>query len=845
MKEQRELKESFLETWPLERVRQMSLQEYTNLNREDSFCYWLESRTEDIGSIWGGSAYKFGIYKRKNIDSEDSRSAYKTDGEYAWHGDYGDSAQEAFSTIRSIIVEIVKAAQDDDLEKIDSVNLGAAVRWKIAFLYSDYNVVNIFKKDAIYEVAKQNGLKNVDGKSISDLHRYLIDNKPEDKDYFDYTHQLWQGYLDSQKDLEESDTSERSFWLFAPGEKGEYWDEFYQQGIIAIGWGYLGDLSQYSSKEEIAEKMRAEEGTDDSYRNDKLAVWEFANEVKEGDVIFAKSGMGKLLGYGIVKDSEYIFDNSRDYYPNVRNVEWKEEGNWVVDYTLPRKALTNITNYSADDPNHEYGPQSLLNIVESGKKVSNSKASQSDIEGPLNRILYGPPGTGKTYSLHNQYSSYFTDYKKVKTQEDFETEIVEELAWRDVIALTLLDKGNMTVPKIRSHRFIHMKESVSDNNNVNAVIWAMLQTHTSPKYENVKYGTRKEPFLFKKLDNSVWSIEEEACEQKAPELLDTIRRIIDYEPSKETKLNYKFITFHQSFTYEDFVEGIKPVMDDKTDSEVGDVQYEIVKGIFYQAVNEACKLAGFGGLQDCLNYDEEARKEQFSKAKPYGLFIDEINRGNISAILGELITLIEDDKRLTKENELIVQLPYSKKAFAVPPNLYIIGTMNTADRSVEALDTALRRRFQFKEMEPVSDVINSGENSGKSEILIDGKEYTLPRILDVINKRIEKILDKDHLIGHSYLLGVNNWKELQTIFSQEIIPLLEEYFYGDKGKVQLVLGDGFVSGQNGETNDSIFPATTYNGRDIIEERIVWEIRESWKKGEAKFAEAVDALLQTR
>jgi 5-methylcytosine-specific restriction protein B len=167
----------------------------------------------------------------------------------------------------------------------------------------------------------------------------------------------------------------------------------------------------------------------------------------------------------------------------------------------------------------------------------------------------------------------------------------------------------------------------------------------------------------------------------------------------------------------------------------------------------------------------------------YVLIIDEINRGNVSQIFGELITLIEPDKRAGMPEALEVTLPYSKDKFSVPANLYIIGTMNTADRSVEALDTALRRRFSFREMAPEYDLLKGSDYKGIS----------LKSLLEKINLRIEGLLDKDHAIGHSYFLKVSK-KEctLKTVFFNEIIPLLQEYFYGNFGRIELVLGSGFV-----------------------------------------------------
>lgn len=211
-----------------------------------------------------------------------------------------------------------------------------------------------------------------------------------------------------------------------------------------------------------------------------------------------------------------------------------------------------------------------------------------------------------------------------------------------------------------------------------------------------------------------------------------------------------FITFHQSMSYEDFIEGIKPKTKD------GKITYEVKDGIF----KELCA------------------KAENDESQNYVMIIDEINRGNVANIFGELISLIEDDKRLGASEELCAELPYSHDIFSVPKNVYIIGTMNTADRSVEALDSALRRRFTFKEMMPKSELVP--------------KENDVRSIFKIINQRIEVLKDCEHQIGHSYFMGVENEDDLKAVFYDKIIPLLQEYFYGDYEKIQLVLGEGFV-----------------------------------------------------
>jgi 5-methylcytosine-specific restriction protein B len=230
----------------------------------------------------------------------------------------------------------------------------------------------------------------------------------------------------------------------------------------------------------------------------------------------------------------------------------------------------------------------------------------------------------------------------------------------------------------------------------------------------------------------------------------------------------EFVTFHQAYSYEDFVEGIRPVMDPQT----GEVSYKVVEGVFQ-------RIAG---------------KAKLDPSQKYAIFIDEINRGNIAKIFGELITLIEPDKRIVcSENGerlsgMEVTLPYSGKKFGVPSNLDIYGTMNTADRSIALLDVALRRRFNFQELMPNPDFISGSNGDGYIED-DEGGDINLRELLRAINRRILFLLNRDMTLGHAYFINIRDFASLRDVLIKQIIPLLQEYFYEDWHRIQLVFRD--------------------------------------------------------
>ena len=449
--------------------------------------------------------------------------------------------------------------------------------------------------------------------------------------------------------LGDADVQTVRYWLYAPGRGACMWEEFYQRGVMGLGWHQLGDLSEYATKEDMRQRLLDTRDDNTSQTNSARAVWQFANEIKPGDVIFVKRGLKEILGRGVVT-GDYVYDPEGGEYPHLRNVSWKRRGSWRSDQQFPMKTLTEITDY----PDLLARIDAFFDDGEDEESVANEE----------------------TLPVFPEYSS-----------EQFLDEVFMDE-----------ERYDATVGVLRAKKNIILQGAP---------------------------GVGK-TFAAKRLAYSMMGVKDAS-------------RVM-------------LVQFHQSYSYEDFIEGYRP-------SGAG---FELVKGAFYSFCKKAAE-------------DEE---------NAYFFVIDEINRGNLSKIFGELFMLIESDKRGPKNK---LQLLYSRELFYVPRNVHIIGMMNTADRSLAMLDYALRRRFAFVELSPAFD--SEGFRAYRVG-LVNPRFEALVREVESLNRVIaeDESLGEGFCIGHSYFCNMDadtcTDAALASIVDYELIPKLKEYWFDEPGKVR-------------------------------------------------------------
>ena len=431
---------------------------------------------------------------------------------------------------------------------------------------------------------------------------------------------------------------------------------------------------------------------------------------------------------------------------------------------------------------------------------------------PLNQILFGAPGTGKTYHTKKMAVEIINGKKEEDRSREEINKEYEELIEAGQIVFTTFHQS------LSYEDFIEgIKPETIDGNVAYEVKDGIFKQLCSRAIEQKPKNSDIEIYDFDKGWNDLIAEVEQNFLSDSMLLLPILTQdkgVYVTEITDNGNLKIKPKNSRLDIDYIVSYNRTKKLQEAFPD-------LSVVKNIdkeFRSVIGGSNSSAYWAVLNYINNKIKENNKEiDYEEPKNNVLIIDEINRGNVSAIFGELITLLEEDKRKGNPEHTEVKLPYSGKEFSVPNNVYIIGTMNTADRSVEALDTALRRRFSFVEMQPNPEILSDEKY----------KDVDLSKLLKTINERIELLIDKDHQIGHSYFIGIQGLEDLKRTFKDKIIPLLEEYFYGDFGKIGLVLGGEFIKLAE---NQVAFPENFEYEKNFLEDKKIYRITSfsEWK-----------------
>ncbi|MCV3463821.1 AAA family ATPase [Campylobacter lari] len=771
----------FQRIWTLEKVKSMTLEEYTSIKKDNpdrnDFTFWIENKLDDIGSIWGGSSFKFGIYKRNSNDDKENLKGKTYNDNYAWLSKYGNNQDEAFNKIKQTIIDIIQASKNNNLETIENIDFGDATKWKIAFHYQNVEnikIVNIFSKNVL-DLISLNEFK--EKLKIYQIYEKLLENK-------------------NLSLIEMIENMAIPLWV-------EY-------GINIKKMKKL--FCEYLSKRNI----------------DTSSIKKYASAVENISNEFLKDNLYSCNLYNFDQNIEKLNKNNKFVLKN-------NNGNKMYSVAL-KHYRTFLYNFERQFLNNE--------IMDKELNMKNP---------PLNQILYGPPGTGKTYHTIDKALEILNenlenrDDKKVKFDEYVKNgqivfttfhqsygyeEFVEgikphidreenskkiEYEIKDGIFKELCEKAldkkrkinndisidkNSKVWKISLGANASLRDECFEKNKI-CIGWNDIPKNKDERFLNLGSNDKNSIISFVEY----MQIGDLVCVFNTSKTIKGVGVIVS-----DVKYNDgEYQTYREvKWISKDNEINILDLNNDKI------LVQKTVYELYRISSNDLLAKINLNNPKDNTNNLEIAED---NTKKKFIIIIDEINRGNVSKIFGELITLIEPSKRIGEEEEIKVKLPYSGKDFGVPKNVYIIGTMNTADRSITSLDTALRRRFEFIEMMP------------KPNVLSDNCEgVNLQELLKAINTRIEYLLDREKTIGHAFFIGIDNLEKLKNVFQNKIIPLLQEYFYNDYALIDAVLNENGMLEKQDTNNDYL-----KNMTDFIEsDKVIYKFSDSQKWDENTF-----------
>jgi 5-methylcytosine-specific restriction protein B len=797
------LRAEFVQRFPMAGWADLDLERYALGTDVEggSACWWIEFKTKPVGSISGGSAAKHLLWRRP-------------DGSWAWPTQYA-SVGEAWEAVRAGFVEMLQLAQQRDFRgafEVAALTGAKALRMKTLYLYFPDDLLPIFNQRHLEHFFGRLGSEVPAGSSM-DANRALLELLRSVPEFSEISNQELMFLLYAWTHPQ----SRGQIVKIAPGERGRSWDECLAGGYICVGWDDVGDLREFASKDEFRKAFRDAY----PYRGNEAQVTRKSNEVwtlielAPGDRVIANRGTTEVLGIGTVTDAGYSWRPDRDEMRHTVAVEWDTSHAGPID-AVKAWATTTVKKV----------PDTLYRSIVSGGVVAGTSVGDFEIDGlyreieeSLTRrgqvILFGPPGTGKTYAARRAGvwllsggiassdaagvlgdAEAFTRAEKRmsstrprRQQAWFMVANPSHWSWERLFedGTTNYSFGRLqrNFPKVRAGDLVIGYSATPDKR---VVALATVTGEYDPDAPDDKALTLEplgkvangvtydelgaDPLLAEsepmrmRCQGTLFALTGSEADRLLAELAQRDSRLGELIGAGVQRLTR--VTFHPSYTYEDFVEGFRPQA-----TSTGQLDLTLVDGVFKQV----CLAAA------------AAPDQRFV------VIIDEINRGNIPKILGELITLLEADKR-----GLTVRLPQSGDEFSVPPNVHIIGTMNTADRSIQLMDTALRRRFAFIELLPDTEALAGAVAGG----------LALDVFLDNLNERIRAIVGREKQIGHALFFRggdtIDTAEEFAAVFRHELLPLLQEYLYESWGPLAELLGEVIVDEEAQRLTDVVADA---------------------------------------
>lgn len=749
------VREAFVARFPLATLPQLTLEEYT-LGRGDTenFSYWLEWKTGRLGSIRGGTSKKFGVYWNQKTQTYVFNSMF-------------NSAEEAKTHILTAIRDGAERLQAGDIVGADLATARAGgnrygVRLKPLALHFPELLLPISKPDDLKTLLRRFG-QTPSGDQLA-LNVQLLAHLRQQPNAAPYdTLGLMRFLYDEYIYIP---TDERHIWKVAPGADATYLDAALAHEAIFIG-------SRASDLGAIPASAMAAELTSLSDPQAPSSASAFAHTMGEGDIVIANRGRSRVVAVGVIVGPYTPPDSPLNPLPvgtlepewrHARRVKWVITSPLTLPSSLPMLAMRTVSTVQEATlqailtayHDQDGSPEMLARLQELGwTPPPPVEALPADVrylvdlaEHTRNIVLYGPPGTGKTRLAREFARAWLRDQRPVSAAPESSA-----ATWWQAVVLALADLEQATVPQILAHPAVQdFAARRPQNNSVRNTVSQQLVTHTHPDDAGRGAAGRLKPHVFTRVtasdgDDALWALTDAG--RSEAQRLDAGDAALPAAPLQAVQ----HVTFHPAFTYEDFMEGLRP--------ERGG-GFAVRDGVF----KRLCRLAHGHPEHDFV------------------LIIDEINRADTAKTFGELITLLEDDKRSAPGSlgEHPITLPYSDapdNLFSVPDNVYIIGTMNTADRSITLMDVALRRRFTFVEVPPRPELITGNEGG-----------LALDALLTRLNGRLTADLDADHRIGHAYLMGEElGVKGVAFRWRHKVVPLLQEYYSGREKDLAGLLGE--------------------------------------------------------